>query len=116
MRLFRIKNKDMYIGKDNPNGHHTYAVYKDWKTGKYRAIQLTHIYDPKKEKLIKKGYLKIEHFNQFIFPTGVHNTYYETDVNGKDLNFGRKTVYECVGRVPSGQAKRIKNFAKKKHK
>lgn len=29
MRLFRIKNKDMYVGTDNPNGHHTYAVYKD---------------------------------------------------------------------------------------
>lgn len=116
MRLFRIRNRDMYVGKDNPNGRHTYAVYKDKSTGKYRAIQLTHIYEPKKEKLINKGYLKVENFQQFRYPTGVHNSYYETDVNGKNLNFGRNTRFECIGKVPSSQAKRIKNFAKRKHK
>ena len=57
MHLFRIKNKEMYVGPDDPNGHHTYAVYKD-----------------------------------------------------------KKTKYQCVGKVASNQARRIKNFAKRKYK
>ena len=106
----------MYVGTDDPNGHHTYAVYKDKKTNKYRAIQLTHIYEKKKERLIDKGYLKVEKLKQFKHPTGIHNMYYETDINGNNLYFGKKTKYQCVGKVSNNQARRIKNFAKRKYK
>lgn len=100
----------------DPNGVHTYAVYKDKSSGKYRAIQLTHLYEPKKENLINKGYLKVEKFQQFRHPTGVHNTYYDSDVNGRSLDFGRNTRHQYVGNVPSGQANRIKSFARRKHR
>lgn len=119
MRLFKIKNKYMYNSQNNdykPNGNHTYAVYKDKKTGKYRAIQLTHLYEKKKEILIDKGRLCVEKFKQFRHPTGVPNTYYDCDVNGNALDFGRKTKFQCIGTVSSFQARRIKDFAKRRHK
>lgn len=112
MRLFKIKNKYMFKS-NNPNGNHTYAVYKDRKTNKYRAIQLTHLYEDKKVKQINKGYLKIEKFKQFTYPTGVHNTYYDKDVKGKSLYFGKNTKHLKIGYVPDKQAKRIRNFANK---
>lgn len=118
MRLFKIKNKEMYVTKSNKekNMSHIYAVYKDKKTKEYRAIQLTHLYDPKREKQLKKGYLKVEKLKQFQYPTGIHNKYYTKDINGNLLDFGRKTKYKKVGTVPTKQAKRIKDFATKKIK
>ena len=115
MRLFKIKNKYMF-NSNNPNGNHTYAVYKDKKTNKYRAIQLTHLYEDKKIKQINKGYLKVEKFKEFSYPTGVHDTYYDKDLKGELLYFGKKTKHIMIGKVPNKQAKRIKNFAYKKHK
>lgn len=99
-----------------PNGIHTYAVYKDKSSGKYRAIQLTHLYEYKKVNAIEKGYIRTEKFKQLKYPSGVKNQYYETDVNGKSLDFGHKTKYKFVGYVPNKQAQRIRNFAKKKYK
>lgn len=115
MRLFRIKNKYMFNSPD-PNKYHTYAVYKDKRTNKYRAIQLTHLYEPKKERQLNKGYLKVENFKAFKYPTGVHNVYYSSDINGKDLYFGKNSIHKKVGVVPTSQAKRIIQFAKRKHK
>ena len=99
-----------------PNGHHTYAVYKDKKTNKYRAIQLTHLYEPKKVAQIEKGQLKVEKLSCFKYPTGVRNNYYDKYLDGNDLNFGKGTKHQFVGYVPNSQAKRIRDFAKKKHK
>ena len=95
-------------------GNHTYAVYKDPASKKYRAIQLTHIYDPKKIYAIDNGYLKVEKFKYFKYPGGVKNTYYDSDVNGKNLYFGKNSKHKFVGNVPAVQAKRIKDFATKK--
>ena len=99
---------------DNPNGVHTYAVYKDRKSNKYRAIQLTHLYENRKEHQIKSGYLKVEKFKQFDYPTGVHNSYYDKDVHGNSLYFGKNTKHLKIGNIPDKQAKRIKNFAIRK--
>ena len=99
-----------------PNGVHTYAVYKDRKTKKYRAIQLTHLYEPKKVNLIKRGYLMETKLKQFDFPTGVHSEYYDKYVNGQPLNFGRDTRHRYVGRVPLHKAKKIKKFAKRSYR
>ena len=108
----------MYKCKDKKeeNSHHTYAVYRDKKTGKYRAIQLTHLYEEKKQRAINRGYLKVEKFKQMKFPSGVHNVYYEKDINGNDLYFGKNTIHKKVGSINTNQAKRIKRFANKKHK
>ena len=118
MRLFKVFNKFMYKEKDpkKANGLHTYAVYKDKKTNKYRAIQLTHLLEPKKEKQINKGNLRVEKFKFFKFPTGVPKQYYDCDVNGKNLNFGKNTKHLFVCNVPSKQAQRIIKFATKRHK
>lgn len=120
MRIFKIKNKEIYNVKkgDNPEGIHFYAVYKDKKTGKYRAIQLTHVLEEKKEKQIKKGQLTLEKIKCIGKKSisGVHNQYYDKDINGKDLDFGRKTKHKKVGNVSSAQAKRIMKHARKKVK
>lgn len=119
MRLFKIKNKYMYNSQNNdykPNGNHTYAVYKDKKTGKYRAIQLTHLFETKKVAQIEKGQLLIENFNYFKYPTGVKNNYYDKDINGNILDFGKNTKHLYIGNVPSGHAKRIILFANKRHR
>lgn len=117
MRLFQIKNKEMYNGKDEKrNGTHIYAVYRDKTTKEYRAIQLTHIYDPKREKQLDKGSLRVEKLKHFKYPSGVHDEYYTQDINGKALDFGRNTKHKNLGTIPSNQAKRIKNFATKKIK
>lgn len=117
MKLYKIKNKYMYKGeKRKENSHHTYAVYKDRKTRKYRAIQLTHILEEPKRIAIEKGYLKVEKFSSIKYPSGVHDTYYDSDVNGNDLNFDKTSKHKLVGRVPPLQAHRIKKFVKKKHK
>ena len=121
MRLFKIQNKTMYKAKTeedkkNENKYHTYAVYQDKKTKEYRAIQLTHIYDPKRQKQLEKGHLKLEKLSKFKYPSGIRNEYYTHDINGNALDFGRKSNKKSLGSIPSKQAKRIKKFATKKIK
>lgn len=115
MRLFQVKNKFMYHSGD-PNGHHTYAVYKDSTSKQYRAIQLTHLFEKSKENKIKKGFLLVEQFKNIKFPSGVNNEYYSSDVKGRPLYFGKNTKHKKVGTVPTKQAKRIIKFAKYMHK
>lgn len=118
MRLFKIKNNVMYKTKNikDSKGTHTYAVWKDKKTNKYRAVQLTHMYERKKEIQLEKGYLRVEKFPHFKYPTGVHNTFYDSDVNGSQLDFGKKTKHKYIGKISTNQANRIKKFANKRHK
>lgn len=118
MRLFKIKNKEIYNGKSkkDENGVHTYAAYKDKSSGEYRAVPLTHIYDTKRQKQLEKGYLKVEKFKQLQYPTGVKNKYITKDIHGDKLDFGKNTKYKCLGTIPSSQAKRIKDFAKSEQK
>lgn len=114
MRLFKIKDKDMFKSTKTKkqNGNHTYAVYKDRKTKEYRAIQLTHIYDPKKEIELEKGNIKKLKLKTFKYPSGVPNQYYTQDIEGNFLDFGINTKHQEVGKVPFFQARKIKKFAK----
>ena len=119
MRLFKIRNRYMYTSSNrnyDPNGVHTYAVYKDKTSGKYHAIQLTHLYEPKKVAQIENGRLMVEKFSNFRYPTGVKNNYYDKDINGNDLYFGRNARHRFVGNVSNSQATRIKAFAKRRHR
>ena len=117
MRLFQIKNKEMYNGKDEKrNGTHIYAVYRDKKTKEYRAIQLTHIYDPKREKQLDNGILKVEKLKQFRYPTGVHNQYYTQDINGKALDFGRNTKHKIQEISQATKRRELKILPRKKLK
>lgn len=120
MRIFKIKNKCMYKCKDKKEARdvHFYAVYKDKDTKQYRAIQLTHVLEKEKETKVKKGQLILEKISCIGKKTlsGVKDAYYDKDINGKPLDFGRKSSAKQVGRVPTEQAKRIIDFAKKRNK
>lgn len=104
----------------NPSGTHLYAVYKDKKTKRTRAIQLTHVLEKKKERQINRGVLSIEKIKPIKHISGVPNKYYDSDVNGKPLQIGkknkRKSDMKYIGTVPTSQAKRIQKFAKIRHK
>ena len=103
MRLAKIKNKYLFKG-DKPEGTHTYAVYYDKPSKRYRAVALTHLYvkDDKRFKQVKKGNIRIEKFKEFDVPSGVKNYYY-------DKNNVIKTEKRYLSK---SQSERIKKFAK----
>lgn len=115
MRLARIKNKYLFKG-NNPDGTHTYAVYYDRKSKSYRAVGLTHLYlkDPKRFKLVSKGFIKKMKFKEFETPSGVKNSYFERNRKGKkiDLNDKDNVVNVSKRHLPKKQAEAIKRFAK----
>ncbi|MBQ8425655.1 MAG: hypothetical protein IJX17_06500 [Clostridia bacterium] len=114
MRLFKIKDKEMFNStkKKKQNGNHTYAVYHDRKTNEYRAIQLTHLYDPKKESEILRGTIKKIKLKNYKFPSSIPNQYYTKDIEGNSLDFGKNTKHLEVGKVSFFQSQKIKKFAK----
>ena len=127
MKLVKIRDKYMYKpitpaqkAKYNPNGVHTYLVYKDKRSGEVRAIRTTHMYEPQKEKLLEKGGLMVVKLPKIKYPSGIRNGYVTTDINGNPLDLkavnainygGDKAVY-----VPTYQAKKIRRFARKKER
>lgn len=114
MRLVKIKNKYLYKS-DNPNGTHTYAVYYDRKSKRYRAVGLTHLYqkDKKRFEQVNRGLIKIEKFKEFDTPTGVKNSYIDTTVSGKKINLRDKDIVKVSKRyLPKSQSERIKRFAR----
>jgi hypothetical protein len=119
MRLVKIKNKYLYKG-NNPEGTHTYAVYYDRKTKRNRAVGLTHLYvkDNKRFEAVKKGKIAIEKFKNFETPSGVKNSFYDKNVNGGkiDLKDSAHVVYVSKRYLPSKQASRIRNFAKRRER
>lgn len=127
MKLVKIRDKYMYKpitpaqkAKYNPNGVHTYLVYKDKRSGEVRAIRTTHMYEPQKEKLLEKGGLMVVKLPKIKYPSGIRNGYVTTDINGNPLDLkavnainygGKKAVY-----VSTYQAKKIRQFARKKER
>ena len=127
MKLVKIRDKYMYKpitpaqkAKYNPNGVHTYLVYKDKRSGEVRAIRATHMYEPQKEKLLEKGGLMVVKLPKIKYPSGIRNGYVTTDINGNPLDLkavnainygGKKAVYG-----PTYQAEKIRRFARKKER
>lgn len=118
MRLAKIKNKYLFKG-DKPEGTHTYAVYYDNPSKRYRAVALTHLYvkDDKRFKQVKKGNIRIEKFKEFDVPSGVQNYYYDTTTTGRKIDLSDKSnVIKTEKRYLSKkQSERIKKFATKKY-
>jgi hypothetical protein len=118
MRLAKIKNKYLFKG-DKPEGTHTYAVYYDKPSKRYRAVALTHLYvkDDKRFKQVKKGNIRIEKFKEFDVPSGVQNYYYDTTTTGRKIDLSDKSnVIKTEKRYLSKkQSERIKKFATKKY-
>ena len=118
MRLAKIKNKYLFKG-DKPEGTHTYAVYYDKPSKRYRAVALTHLYvkDDKRFKQVKKGNIRIEKFKEFDVPSGVQNYYYETTTTRRKIDLSDKSnVIKTEKRYLSKkQSERIKKFATKKY-
>lgn len=118
MRLVKIKNKYLFKSS-NPEGTHTYAVYKDRDSNEIRAIQLTHLYtkDEKRFVQVRNGNILVEKFKEFDVPSGVRNQYYNRDVNGNKINLKNNNVFKNSNRfLKHDQAERIRKFAKYKHK
>lgn len=116
MRLAKIKNKYLFKG-NNPEGTHTYAVYYDRPTKRYRAVGLTHLYvkDEKRFTQIKQGRIRVEKFKEFDVPSGVKNSYFDSTCDGKkiDLNDKRNVVKVESRFLSKSQSSRIKKFATK---
>lgn len=118
MRLVKIKNKYLYVS-DNPNGNHTYAVYRDKETNKNRAVALTHLYikDNNRFTQVKKGNIIVTKFKEFEVPSGVKNYYYDTNVYGGNIDLTDTKNVLSVGRryISRKQSETIKNFATKRY-
>lgn len=118
MRLFKIKNRYLFKS-DKPHGTHTYAVYKDKKTGENRAVALTHLYvkDDKRFQQVKKGNIAITKFKEFDVPSGVKNYYYGTTLTGRkiDLNDRSNVVAVSNRYLNKKQSDFIKRFAKHRY-
>ena len=119
MRLVKIKNRYLYKGND-PNGIHTYAVYYDKKTKKNRAVGLTHLYvkDEKRFKQVTKGNIMVMKFKEFDVPSGVKNSYFDKNIQGKKIDLKDKSNVKFISQryLKKVQSDRIKNFAKRKER
>ncbi|MBO4962912.1 MAG: hypothetical protein J6C97_03950 [Clostridia bacterium] len=119
MRLATIKNR--YLFKDdNPNGIHTYGVYYDKPTKRYRAVGLTHLYikDNKRFIQVRRGNLLIMDFKEFETPSGVKNSYFDKNVNGGKIDVYDKNNVKFLSNrfLSKSQSDTIKNFATRKEK
>ena len=118
MRLAKIKNKYLFKGY-KPEGTHTYAVYYDKPSKRYRAVALTHLYvkDDKRFQQVKKGNIRIDKFKEFDVPSGVQNYYYDTTTTGGKIDLSDKNnVIKTEKRYLSkSQSERIKKFATNKY-
>ena len=116
MKLYKIKNKYLFNGKQ-PEGTHTYAIYYDRKTKEYRAIATTHLYikDIKRFKQVSKGNIAVTKFKEFEVPTGVQNYYYSKNVSGGKIDIKDKKNVFVFGKrhLSKKQSAFLKSFAKK---
>lgn len=117
MRLAKIRNRYM-INSGNPMGEHTYAVYTDNETKEVRAVETTHLYVPDKSNMnkLRKGLLRKVKFNGYETPSGVHNAYYNTNINGEPIDLSHDDIRLDKTPIPQSQAIDIKTFAKNKRK
>ena len=101
----------------NPNGTHDYLVYKDKKTGRVRAIELTHLYYPDKNRFdkVRKKYLKKMKLPHRETPSGVDNRYNIKNINGKPIDLKHPDVNLNAyrkSRISKKQQEDILKFAK----
>lgn len=114
MRIMHIKNSYMY-DKNDLNGTHRYAVYKDPFTKETRAVSLTHLYqyDPAKLKRIRRGYIKEYKLGCYKVPSGVETGYLTKDVDGNPLALDSTNSTGSYS-LSAKDSKRIRDIAKKR--
>lgn len=110
MVIFHIKDSYMF-NKNNKNGTHRYAVYKDRKTKETRVVQLTHLYEipPSKQKQLKRGHIKKYKLGCYSLPSGVETGYKTKDINGNKiiLNSSNSKRSYSLNKKDSSKIKRI---------
>lgn len=111
--MYRPKRGEKY----DPEGNHTYMVYKDKTTKKIYAIQTTHLYEKKKEKKIENGTLMVAKLPKIKYPSGIHKQIYKTDINGNPIDLKRVNAINCDGGnksvyVPSKLSKKVLKFVR----
>lgn len=116
MKLYNIKNRYLFHS-NNPTGVHTYAVYYDRKSKRYRAIGLTHIFEiDKTRKLqLKNNRIIKEKFNEFEVPSGVKNSFFSKNIKGGKINLNDSKNVKVISKrhLLKSQSDRIKAFAKR---
>lgn len=122
MKLVKIKNKYMFRPKKGqekdyePEGVHIYAVETDKNTKETWAVRLTHVYEPVKEKRIKKGQIIVMKFPNITFPSGVTNKRTTKDIDGNPLDLKKVKAVNVSPNtttyIPKAQADKIKSFSK----
>ncbi len=114
MKIYHIKNSYMY-NKQDKNGTHRYAVFKDKKTNETRVVQLTHLYEipSNKQRQINNGHLKKYKLSCYSLPSGINTGYKTKDINGNPI---RLTSLNSRGsyNLSKKDSKKIKSIAKRR--
>ena len=116
MRIAKIKNRYIF-NSENPHGNHSYAVYYDKNTRRYRVVPLTHLYvkDNTRFVQLKREQIMKVKFPSFETPSGVWNHYYDTSLSGKKIDLKNPDVIEVSSRhLPKEMSDKIKQFAKRR--
>ena len=114
MKIYHIKNNYMYNRNDR-NGTHRYAVFKDRTSGETRVVQLTHLYEIPYNKLrqIQNGYLKKYKLSCYSLPSGVETGYKTKDINGNPISLNNLNSTQSYN-LSKKDSKRIKSIAKRR--
>ena len=114
MKLVSIPDK--YMFNKNSNGSHNYLLFQD--KGVVKAVQTTHLYkyDDGKEKALHRKFLLKHKFKSFELPSGIKNSYYSTNINGKKIYPRASYIkpYKNEGKFSSAFRKNVARFAKNK--
>lgn len=114
MKLVSIPDK--YMFDRNSKGKHNYLIFQD--KGVVKAVQTTHLYkyDDGKETDLKKKRLFKHKFNSFELPSGIKNSYFATNINGKKINPRASYIkpYKNEGKFSSAFRKNVARFATRK--
>ena len=117
MYLAKIKNRYFYKS-DKGDSTHTYAVYKDSISEEVRAVPTTHLYVPDEKNMEKlhKGLLCKVNLPGYETPSGVHNYYYNQNINGKQINLQDNDIEVNGTPLDQETANQIHRFAKTVHR
>ena len=101
--------------RNDRNGTHRYAVYKDRKTNETRVIQLTHLYEiaPNKKRQLQRGHIKKHKLDCYKFPSGVETGYKTKDINGNPIVLTSRNSRGSYN-LSKKDSKRIKSIAKRR--
>ena len=114
MKIYHIKDNYMF-NRNNRNGTHRYAVFKDRRTRETRVVQLTHLYEIPNNKLrqMQNGHIKKYKLSCYSLPSGVQTGYKTKDINGNPIVLNNSNSRPSYN-LSKKDSKKIKSIAKRK--